>query len=392
MPVGALLAPILAEAILPEAVLGTTLGTAATAGLGGALGAGSGALFGELTGGDPGKGALSGAIGGAAGPIGGALGEAAGIGSTAGGILGGAAGGAAGAGVTGGNPLIGAAEGAAAPAINAVSGLGTPSANITPSSPATGAGSAAGSGGSAGAGSAAASAPIPLDPTAGGGAGPPAAFLGTITEGGPNVDGSGAMGLNSPNTFLLPGTDQPISNSYMASPSGGGGDIGSSIMGLIQNNPGALLSGGLLASQLFRGNEQYPAEKSLQTLATNTGTQGAALSGYINSGTLPPGAKQAVDQATNAAKATLRSRFAETGLSGSTMEAQALGEVDSRAAGQTFQMADQLLAQGADFTKISGTLYDELLKTQAGTDQEFQKALMTFAGGLGGLRGGGSTA
>jgi hypothetical protein len=200
------------------------------------------------------------------------------------------------------------------------------------------------------------------------------------------------MGLNSPNTFLLPGTDQPISNSYMASPSGGGGDIGSSIMGLIQNNPGALLSGGLLASQLFRGNEQYPAEKSLQTLATNTGTQGAALSGYINSGTLPPGAKQAVDQATNAAKATLRSRFAETGLSGSTMEAQALGEVDSRAAGQTFQMADQLLAQGADFTKISGTLYDELLKTQAGTDQEFQKALMTFAGGLGGLRGGGSTA
>jgi hypothetical protein len=351
------------------------------------LGAGSGALFGEITGEGAAKGAESGAIGGAAGPIGGALGEAAGIGSTAGGILGGAAGGAAGAGVTGGNPLIGTAEGAAAPAINAVSGLGAPSANITPSSPATGAGSAAGSGGSAGAGSAAASSPIPLDPTAGGGAGPPSAFLGTITEGGPNVDGSGAMGLNSPNAFLLPGTDQPISNSFLAPPGGGGGDIGSSIMGLIQNNPGALLSGGLLASQLFRGNEQYPAEKSLQTLATNTGTQGAALSGYINSGTLPPGAKQAVDQATNAAKATLRSRFAETGLSGSTMEAQALSEVDTRAAGQTFQMADQLLQQGADFTKISGTLYDELLKTQAGTDQEFQKALMTFAGGLGGLRG-----
>jgi hypothetical protein len=216
------------------------------------------------------------------------------------------------------------------------------------------------------------------------------------------------MGLNSLDAFMLPtgmtptgvtdagqntysasGTT-PISNSYMG-PAGVGGGFGADIMGLIQNNPGALLSGGLLASQLFRGNEQYPAEKSLQTLATNTGTQGAALSGYINSGTLPPGAKQAVDTATNAAKATLRSRFAETGLSGSTMEAQALSQVDSRAAAQTFQMADQLLAQGADFTKISGTLYDDLLKTQAGTDQEFQKALMTFAGGLGGLRGGGST-
>jgi hypothetical protein len=201
------------------------------------------------------------------------------------------------------------------------------------------------------------------------------------------------MGLSSPNEFLLPGTDQPIAGGFTAQPAqpmfGGGGDIGSSIMGLIQNNPGALLSGGLLASQLFRGNEQYPAEKSLQTLATNTGTEGAALSGYINSGTLPPGAKQAVDQATNAAKATLRSRFAETGLSGSTMEAQALGEVDTRAAAQTFQMADQLLQQGANYTNISANLYNELLKTQAGTDQEFQRSLMAFAGGLGGLRGGG---
>lgn len=220
------------------------------------------------------------------------------------------------------------------------------------------------------------------------------------------MSGSDAMGLSS-DTFMLPtGTSPTGPNAFSATgftpisgagvTSGGtidasGGGFGADIMGLIKNNPGALLSGGLLATQLFRGNQQYPAEQSLNTLATNTGTQGAALSGYIQSGTLPPGAKQAVDQATNSAKATLRSRFAEAGLSGSTMEAQALGEVDSRAAAQTFQMADQLLAQGADFTKISGTLYDELLKTQAGTDQEFQKALMAFAGGLGGLRGAGTS-
>jgi hypothetical protein len=55
-------------------------------------------------------------------------------------------------------------------------------------------------------------------------------------------------------------------------------------------------------------------------------------------------------------------------------------------------MADQLLQQGANYTNISANLYNDLLKTQAGTDQEFQRALMTFAGGLGGLRGGGSTA
>jgi hypothetical protein len=50
-----------------------------------------------------------------------------------------------------------------------------------------------------------------------------------------------------------------------------------------------------------------------------------------------------------------------------------------------------LLGQGAKYTNISANIYDELLKSQAGTDQEFQKALMAFAGGLGGLRGGGTS-
>jgi hypothetical protein len=172
---------------------------------------------------------------------------------------------------------------------------------------------------------------------------------------------------------------------------GGGGDIGSSIMGLIQNNPGALLSGGLLASQLFRGNEQYPAEKQLQTLGTNAGTQGQALAGYLQSGTLPPGAQASVDAATKAKEAQIRSAAARTGTSGSTMEAQQIGEAKQQAAGQQFLIANQLLGQGAKYTNISANIYDELLKSQAGTDQEFQKALMTFAGGLGGLRGGGTS-
>jgi hypothetical protein len=366
------------------------------------LGAGSGALFGELTGEGAAKGAESGAIGGAAGPLGAGLGEAVGIGSDVGGIIGGAAGGAGGAAVTGSNPLIGAAEGAAAPAINAVAGWLGGTTAITPSSPSTGGPTAAGTGASAGAQSAASLGQ--LDPTAGGG-GPPSAFLGTITGGGPNVDGAGAMGLSDP-TFMLPtGTTSTGDNTFSATgftpitgagvTSGGtidaGGGFGADIMGLIQRNPGALLSGGLLASQLFRGNEPYPAEKQLQNLATNAGTQGQALSGYLQSGTLPPGAQANVDASTNAAEARIRAANARLGLSGSTMEAQQLGEAKQQAAGQQFLIANELLGQGAKYTNISANIYDELLKSQAGTDQEFQKALMAFAGGLGGLRGGGTS-
>lgn len=233
------------------------------------------------------------------------------------------------------------------------------------------------------------------------------------------MDGSGAAGLSDPfgfpsapgaggfqNTGFSAGDLASLSPSptqataaYGAAggaPDGAGGfdlsNLGSKALGLLEKNPGVLLSGGLLASQLFRGNQPYPAEQSIQNLATNTGTQGAALSAYINSGTLPPGAQQAVSSATEAAKATTRSRYANLGLTGSTMEAQALQGIDQHAAAQTFQIADQLLAQGADYTKISGSLYNTLLQTQAAQDQEFQKALMTFAGGLGGLRGGGTTA
>ncbi len=347
IPAGALLAPLLAEAVLPEAVLGTTLGGLATAGLGGALGAGTGAAFGELTGEGAGKGALSGAIGGAAGPLGGLAGEAVGVGSTVGSIVGAGAGGALGAEVTGGNPILGAAESAAVPAINAgfSGGLGAAPSTGSTSAPATGSGSAGSSAGSIGASSAAGGSSIPLDPTAGssgtssgvpGGAGISSAG----TSGGGNVDSFGAMGLQGSPGF---GVDPQMmglggqagfgaATTPGASPGGFLSGLGDKAMGLLEHNPGALLSGGLLASQLFRGNEAYPAEKSLQTLGTNAATEGQALAGYLNSGTLPPGAQQAVSSATNAAKATMRSTYAKMGLSGSTMEAQALQEADRQAA------------------------------------------------------------
>jgi hypothetical protein len=205
----------------------------------------------------------------------------------------------------------------------------------------------------------------------------------------PGSFGGSAVGPPSPALNFGP---DPTAGVYTSGAGGGNwssdGGIASSIMGLIQNNPGALLSGGLLASQLFRGNEQYPAEKTLQTLGTNAGTEGQALAGYVQSGTLPPGAQASVDAATKAKEAQIRSAAARTGTSGSTMEAQQIGEAKQEAAGQQFLIANQLLGQGAKYTNISANIYDELLKSQAGTDQEFQKALMTFAGGLGGLRGG----
>ena len=87
------------------------------------------------------------------------------------------------------------------------------------------------------------------------------------------------------------------------------GNLASSAMGLIEKNPGLLLSGGLLGLQAMKGNQPYPAETALTGLATTAGTTGATLSDYMFSGTLPPGAREAVDQATQAAKAETISRY-----------------------------------------------------------------------------------
>jgi hypothetical protein len=360
------LAPIIASALLPEGLgaLGTAL---ATGGIGAALGAGSGAGFSALTGGDPGKGALTGGISGGLGGVGGPIGEAVGIGSTAGSAIAGGVGGLAGAEITGTNPILGAAEGAAPALISGVTGFGaSPTTSVTPTSPATGAGSAAGAGGSVGAQSAAVSAPVPLDPTAGSG-----------TSG---ISGGGKVG-----DFLLPGTDTPIAGGF----SGGTIDAsGGGLNALLQkftDNPMLLAAAAPMAMQMFGGGQPaYPAERQLQTLGTNLGSQGQALAGYINSGTLPAGAKQAVDASTNAQKATTRSTYGRLGLSGSTMEAQALGEIDSRAAGQTFLMGDQLLQQGLSAEQIAAGDYRSVLQSEQQRDTNFNNALSNFSLALAG--------
>jgi hypothetical protein len=393
LPVAALLAPILAEAIAPGVIAAGGLGALGLeSGLGAALGAGSGALFGELTGSGPAKGAETGAIGGALPTLGGAAGTALGVGSTIGEIAGGAIGGLAGSAITGGSPILGAVEGGVGPAIGAATGLNAPSsATVTPTATATGATSAASTGGSVGAASAAAGSQIGLDPTATG-AGPSGG--GVAPSGGGTSGGTGmADGLSGDPNALLDATG----GSSFLSPTGSGGSGGSggglqSLIDRFASNPAMLLNAAPLALSLFGGgNAPYPAEKQLQTLATNAGSQGQALSSYIQSGTLPPGAQANVDAAKAAAKAGIRSTDARLGLGGSTMESQHLAQVDQQAAGQQFLLADQLLGQGMNAQQIAAGEFRGVLTAEMQRDQQLQNAILNAGRALGGGGGGAST-
>lgn len=161
---------------------------------------------------------------------------------------------------------------------------------------------------------------------------------------------------------------------------GGAADL----LGHLTSNPMLLAAAAPLALQLMGGQVPYPGETGLQNLTTNLDTQGQTLSSYVQSGTLPPGAQANLNAATEAAKAQTRSAYARAGLTGSTMEAQELADIDQRMGGQQFLMASNLLSQGLSAEQLAAGGYRTLISSQMARDQEFSNALSRFAGALAG--------
>lgn len=420
-------------AALTDAV-GATAGTLiADAGVGALGGAALGGIEGAVTGGNVGKGILHGAEGGAL--TGGGIGLGGDllggtIGTTAADALGGAAGGALGGVVTGQNPLVSAAEGGISGGIaGALSPSGAPTS--TPSAGTVG-GGAAGAGGGA--------APTSVDISQG--FGPDA----TVLSQGFGADANGispslqsaSQAIN--NSGSLSTTGSPATSSNLPGTPGVGSGLGSEFAqgaggtpslsaptvdslasassaaaaptatpnsfsqfasnptfanagNILTSNPGALISGAGLGLDVLKGNKESGAEKNLKEEASQLGQQGSQLEGYLQSGTLPPGLKSGIDQATASAKATIRSRYASMGLSGSSAEQQELGAVDQRAQEQAAQLGMQLLNTGIGETGMASQLYQTLLGDSLKNDSGLSTAISNFASaaaGGGGLnvRGG----
>lgn len=373
------------------------------------LGAAGGAGLGALTGEGAGKGALGGAITGgtigAAGPVLGTLagdvGLPASIAPVAGDIAAGAVGGTLGGAATG-QPLGTSALGGAA--AGGVAGLGAPTAT-----PAPGAGSVPGPGAAGGGVSPTASA-LPGGPPPGfvgadlGAANTGAfldatgnqAYVGTSTLGGgaytpgtpagglsPSQEVAGDVAAAAPGG-ISPAT-QDIISSFPAAQTGTSSGI-DSIISKLGANPGILASAGLLGIEAMRQNKPLPEQATLNQIGAQQAQQGAQLSSYLSTGTLPPGANEAINLATASAKAQIRSTAAQLGLSGSTWESDRLGQIDQQAAAHGEQIATQLLAQGRDYTQLSEATFENLLKETLSQDQAFSQALSNFAIGLGGGR------
>ena len=385
------------------------------------IGAATGAGISALTGGNVLQGALGGAGTGAI--TGGLAGEFPATFSGLGGVMeaGGIGGGVMGA-LQGGNPLTGAAMGAAGSGLGYEGGqlLGGPSAATTAAAtPTTGTGggtSAVSTGGGV-----APSSGISTDLTSPGGVGASVPSSGGTDpfsnlqspSNGLNLGGTSLAGAPSnPTGGLFGGGNQLPAGTLNANPSGsdvmsqltGAGATGSTPSGStggnsfksFLNNPSLGSAGNVLASNpaLTLGalglgasaltSQQQP--KGYNQLAGEAGqlaSQGAQLQQSLN-GALPAGAQSALNQASNSAKARIRSQYAASGLSGSTMEAQALAGVDETVAAQGFQMADQLYQQGVQESGMAANLYQQIMAVNAQSDAALSSSIGNFSAALAG--------
>ncbi len=189
--------------------------------------------------------------------------------------------------------------------------------------------------------------------------------------------------------------------SILPSDSGGGGGILSKLFGGGDGKGGGLFGGspalGLLAAapvalEAIRGSQPFKGETQLQQSAAQLGQQGKELQNYLQTGTLPPGAQAAINQATASAQAAIRSQYAAMGMSGSSAEAQDLAAAQQAGVTQATNMAAQLLSTGVQDTQMSDQLYQDIMNQSMQEDQDLSSAIGSFAsmagGGLGGTSGG----
>ncbi|HEV2225072.1 MAG TPA: hypothetical protein VGR84_18920 [Candidatus Acidoferrales bacterium] len=145
---------------------------------------------------------------------------------------------------------------------------------------------------------------------------------------------------------------------------------------------------GLMLPQLFKGPQSYPPQQQEQGLVNQEVALANQYQAPLLSGVLPPGAQSWVNLAKAANTAAVTGADANLGIGGSTMEAQQLQAVNEAAAGQTFQIAENLSSLGAQYANMAGGQLQSLTQTAMQEDEAYQTALTNFARALGSLGGG----
>jgi hypothetical protein len=220
---------------------------------------------------------------------------------------------------------------------------------------------------------------------------------GTVgTQGIPNNTPSsfgGSPGPTVANDQLLSNTGTNPLTGNVSAPSTGGTSSPSFLQGALTSlNKNALpltIAGGGLALDAIKSQQAIKGENQIKSIAGQEATQGNLLQSYLTTGTLPPGLQAGLNQAAQAAEASIRSHYASMGMSGSSAEQQDLSNLQETVQGQGAQMALNLLQTGINETGMASNLYESLINETLGKDNQLGSAISNFASAAAGGTGNG---
>ena len=223
------------------------------------------------------------------------------------------------------------------------------------------------------------------------------AALGTPTAGTSSGGNAGTFfGSNTStpaNNFLNANavTTSGLDSSFGTGSAAGGAGSTGGLNGLlkqatnyISKNPSVAVSALGLGADALKGNQLAKGERQLQQQAGQMSAQGNQLQKYLDSGTLPPGVQQSINQAAAARKAQITSQYASMGMTGSSSMQQELAAVDSWAQGEGASVAMNLLNQGINESGLASQLYSDMATRSIQQDANLGTALANFASSFGG--------
>lgn len=197
-----------------------------------------------------------------------------------------------------------------------------------------------------------------------------------------------------------------------------GSNTAGGISSLLGNNPGisGLVGAGLGAGAgagigALLGSDGLPYEKELSGVVGNLnsvagqaqGNSGAlfatgqGLIDPLTSGKLPQGAQSQVQQYVDKQNMAIKGRYASLGQTGSTMETDALNDVQKNASAQAFQIEQEMARTGLQATSqalqalgitqqaygATAGIYENLMKSQMSHDKDVMSTIGSFAGAFG---------
>ena len=218
-----------------------------------------------------------------------------------------------------------------------------------------------------------------------------------ITAGAPTTTGGGTAALTAgPATSPLSGLAGSVGSTLS---NNAGWLVPAAALGFeALNQPSMPSPQGLTGNLTGIATPETTAGTSLLNTGQSIITQGQGLVQPLASGagpgSLPSGAEAELSQATQSAIATIRSQYASMGLSGSTMEQQAINEVQSNALTQRYNIATQMAqtglneintgegvtGQGTGALNSASSIYSNLLNQSLQSDAALQSAVSGFAG------------